>query len=150
MDWLHSSEKGTPQSPIILFGRSLGGAVAIDLAADEKYKDKIKGIIVENTFTSILDMMDHIVPWLTWAKLLCRNPWKSMDIVGKISVPMLFVSSIRDEMVPSKMMVSLHQKASQSNKNTKFLPINEGGHMSAYTTRGYYERFNEWLQSLYK
>lgn len=46
---------------IILFGRSLGGAVAIDVAADLEYSGKIMALMVENTFTSIPDMAVELV-----------------------------------------------------------------------------------------
>jgi hypothetical protein len=42
----------------------LGGAVAFSLAANPKYQDKIKAVVVENTFSSILDMVDKIFPLL--------------------------------------------------------------------------------------
>lgn len=46
---------------ICIFGRSLGGAVAIDLAADTLYSQKIMGVILENTFTSISDMAVELI-----------------------------------------------------------------------------------------
>ena len=41
------------RSRLILFGRSLGGAVAIYIASKAKYTKKLQCLIVENTFTSI-------------------------------------------------------------------------------------------------
>lgn len=46
---------------IFLFGRSLGGAVVIDVASDPNYTNKIMGIIVENTFTSIPEMAVELI-----------------------------------------------------------------------------------------
>lgn len=46
---------------IVVFGRSLGGAVAIDVAADTVYSQKIMCAIVENTFTSIPEMAVELV-----------------------------------------------------------------------------------------
>ena len=48
-----------------MFGRSLGGAVAIDLVSKNKAVSNIKGLILENTFTSIPDMVDKIFPFLS-------------------------------------------------------------------------------------
>lgn len=57
---------------IILFGRSLGGAVVIDLAADPIYGHKIMGIIIENTFTSIPDMAVELIhPLMRKLPILC-------------------------------------------------------------------------------
>lgn len=46
---------------IVLFGRSLGGAVAIDVAADPEYNQKLMCVILENTFTSIPDMAVELI-----------------------------------------------------------------------------------------
>ncbi|XP_018320449.1 protein ABHD13 isoform X2 [Agrilus planipennis] len=50
-------------SEIIVFGRSLGGAVAVDLASRVDYADKLWCLIVENTFTSIPDMARVLLSW---------------------------------------------------------------------------------------
>lgn len=52
--------KDIDTSQIFLFGRSLGGCVAIELAANKLFRPFIRGIIVENTFTSISDMVDKV------------------------------------------------------------------------------------------
>lgn len=48
------------QSKIFIFGRSLGGAVAIHLASQSYYARFIAGVIVENTFTSLPDIGRNI------------------------------------------------------------------------------------------
>ena len=53
--YLHTRSDIDP-SRIILFGRSLGGAVAIHVAGQRHNQDRIAGVILENTFTSIPDM----------------------------------------------------------------------------------------------
>jgi hypothetical protein len=55
----------------IAFGRSLGGAVAINLAAT--FPTRVGAVIVENTFTSILDMIDILFPLLSYFKFLSTN-----------------------------------------------------------------------------
>lgn len=57
---------------ICLFGRSLGGAVAIDLAADTEYCQRIMCVILENTFTSIPDMACELIhPSFKYIPLFC-------------------------------------------------------------------------------
>jgi alpha-beta hydrolase superfamily lysophospholipase len=58
-----------------VYGRSLGGAVAINLASQQVYQNVIKGLILENTFTSISDMIDSVLPVLKYFKFLSRNRW---------------------------------------------------------------------------
>lgn len=57
---------------IVLFGRSLGGAVAIDLAVDSEYSQKIMCLIVENTFTGIPEMAVELLhDWLKYLPICC-------------------------------------------------------------------------------
>lgn len=57
---------------ICLFGRSLGGAVAIDLAADPEYNQRIMCVILENTFTSIPEMAAELIhPCLKYLPMFC-------------------------------------------------------------------------------
>ena len=55
-----SKREDIDQTKLYVFGRSLGGAVAVQLCMDPIVP--IKGIILENTFTSIPDMMDELFP----------------------------------------------------------------------------------------
>lgn len=57
---------------IVLFGRSLGGAVAIDLAANTEYSQRIMCVILENTFTSIPDMAVELIHrYVKYLPLFC-------------------------------------------------------------------------------
>ena len=60
MDFLMKRSDIDP-SQIMLFGRSLGGAVAIYLASLPNYSSRLAGLILENTFTSIYDMSHKIL-----------------------------------------------------------------------------------------
>jgi pimeloyl-ACP methyl ester carboxylesterase len=97
--------------PIHLLGRSLGGAVAVNLATQELYSSRIQGVVLENTFTSIGDMIDAVLPFLRYFKFLQRNFWPSIDRVGRLKCPTLFVKSMRDELVPPAQMHRLMDAA---------------------------------------
>ncbi|MEE8577636.1 MAG: alpha/beta fold hydrolase, partial [candidate division Zixibacteria bacterium] len=58
-DWLLAEKSIAPET-IIIFGRSLGGAVAVDLAS----KNVCKGLVVESSFSSIVDMGKMMFPYL--------------------------------------------------------------------------------------
>ena len=59
---------------IIVFGRSLGGAVCIDLAGQQLYADGIRGLIIENSFTSIPAMAEVLFGVLRLLPMICfRN-----------------------------------------------------------------------------
>ena len=58
LDYIRN-QKETQDGKIIVFGQSLGGAVAVQLVANNQDASDIVGLILENTFTSIRDM----IPW---------------------------------------------------------------------------------------
>lgn len=83
---------------LVLYGRSLGGAVAIHLARDPF----IRGVILENTFLSIPRLVPYILPGARVLTPLITEKWQSFKAVRTISpsTPFLFLSGQRDEVVP--------------------------------------------------
>jgi pimeloyl-ACP methyl ester carboxylesterase len=66
---------------IFLFGRSLGGAVAIQLAMAKS--NSLKGLVVENTFTSIAELVDTIMPMVAPFKVFIQRVfYPSIDRIG--------------------------------------------------------------------
>jgi fermentation-respiration switch protein FrsA (DUF1100 family) len=94
---------------IIVLGRSLGGAVGIWLAAN--FPEWTKGLMVENAFTSVPDMVDVVLPALKYVKWLSRNTWNNVREIERVTVPIIFFSSARDELVPPAHMHALHNAA---------------------------------------
>lgn len=69
-----------------------------------KYPQFFRGVIVENTFTSISEMVDIVFFFVRYFKgLILRNYWTSIDLVGRIENPILFVTGDQDELVPYEM-----------------------------------------------
>ncbi|XP_049288172.1 protein ABHD13 [Anopheles funestus] len=131
---------------IIIFGRSLGGAVSIDLAADAVYGSKIMGVIVENTFTSIPDMAVELIhPAVKYLPLLLyRNQYLSVDKIQFISAPILFVSGLADTLVPPRMMTMLHTRCGSTRK--QMLQIVGGSHNDTWAVNGYYQGVAQFLK----
>ncbi|XP_042473587.1 alpha/beta hydrolase domain-containing protein WAV2-like isoform X2 [Zingiber officinale] len=133
-------------SRIVVFGRSLGGAVGAMLARNNP--DKVSAIILENTFTSILDMAAMMFPFLKWfigsngpkgPKILnyfVRSPWSTIDIIDKIEQPILFLSGLQDELVPPLQMQMLHSKAIENNSDCRFVDFPNGMHMDTWYSGG--------------
>mmetsp|Transcript_4385 Transcript_4385/g.7824 ORF Transcript_4385/g.7824 Transcript_4385/m.7824 type:complete len:345 (-) Transcript_4385:434-1468(-) len=104
---------------LLVYGRSLGGAVAIHLLAeDELAQQKVKGLIIENTFASVEEMASQILPPLGYLigrgrlfNFLVTNKWKNEDAIAKVTVPTLLLASLEDEMVPFEQMLHLHKAA---------------------------------------
>ncbi|CAN6863622.1 unnamed protein product [Brassica oleracea] len=133
-------------SRIVVFGRSLGGAVGAVLTKNNP--EKVSALILENTFTSILDMAGVLLPFLKWfiggsgtksLKLLnfvVRSPWKTIDAIGEVKQPVLFLSGLKDEMVPPFHMKMLYAKAATRNSQCTFVEFPSGMHMDTWLTGG--------------
>ena len=119
---------------IFIQGSSLGGAVALYAIAHKRYD--VAGVILENTFTSMSDMVDQVFPQLSRFKsLLLFNHWESIKNIAKIKAPLLFISGSKDELVPPDQMRRLYNAAVESIKKEK-LEIEEGDHNSTWLEGG--------------
>jgi pimeloyl-ACP methyl ester carboxylesterase len=77
---------------IYILGRSLGGAVACHVASNAANRLKIKGVILENTFTSISDVATR--KFYLLSKLIApflRNKWESINEIRSFACPILFI-----------------------------------------------------------
>ena len=96
---------------IFAHGRSLGGAVAIHMASQRPAL--FRGLIVENSFTSISDMANVLFPFLkymSWAKvMILRIGWNSDQIVPELKLPIFYVTGDQDEIVPYEQTLKLHE-----------------------------------------
>ncbi|MBA3060660.1 MAG: alpha/beta hydrolase [Nitrospirae bacterium] len=121
------SVKGVRPEKIILFGRSLGSAVAADLAL----RRKAAGIIIESGFKSIPALGAKFFPYLP-VRLISRFQYSTIDKVSMINIPKLFIHSPQDEMIPYEHGVALFEKAKEPKE---FLQIT-GGHNEGFLTSG--------------
>jgi len=95
------------RSQVFLFGRSLGGAVAASVALDMSLP--FKGVIIENTFTTLADLVDVMFPFLKFVKnYLLKTKFETTKIIGKIKRPILFCRSENDELIPKSQMDKLY------------------------------------------
>jgi len=94
--WQYLVEKrNTPPDKIVVFGRSLGGAVAADLAE----RVTPAALILEAAFPSIPDMAARLYPYLP-IRLLCRYRYNTLARLEHIHCPVLIAHSRDDEMIP--------------------------------------------------
>lgn len=136
-----TDDRGIAAEDIIVFGRSLGGAVASWLAVQEKPA----ALIVDSSFTSVPDIGREAYPWLP-VRLLSRFEHSTRDHVAESTCPVLVVHSRDDEIIPFH-----HGKAiySAANEPKTFLEI-RGGHNDAHTTSAatYLDGVQSFLNSL--
>lgn len=118
---------GIKPETIVLFGRSLGSAVAAEMAMRKQ-----EGLLImESGFTSVPDLGKKLFPYLP-VGLLSRYQYASIKKVGKIRAPKLFIHSREDEILPFEQGARLFEKAVGPKE---FLFIN-GGHNEGFLLSG--------------
>ncbi|OKY75365.1 MAG: hypothetical protein BM485_08850 [Desulfobulbaceae bacterium DB1] len=121
------TEREIDPSRIILFGRSLGGAVAAWLSS----RKAPRACILESTFTSAPEMAAALYPFFP-AALLCRFSYDTLAAVKNITCPLLIVHSTEDEIVPFRQGRALFAAAHEPKT---FLQIN-GNHNAGFLLSG--------------
>ncbi|CDJ41630.1 Hydrolase of the alpha/beta superfamily, related [Eimeria tenella] len=121
---------------VFLFGHSLGGAVAIDLAS--RRGDEISGVVVENTFTSLRGALHDVLPFtkgVTWIlNMIQRIKLASIDKVRSLKVPILFTSGTDDELIPSSHSEKLYEECGAKTKWR--IEVRRGTHNNTYGVGG--------------
>ena len=120
--WHHLvDDRGIDPARIVLIGKSLGGAVAIDLAT----RVDAACLIVENTFTSIPDMGRLRFPFIP--AMFVRSSMASIDKVPAITCPKLFIHGQLDDIVPFEHGRRLFDAAAEPKQ---FMPLGDCDHDS--------------------
>jgi len=124
-------QKGIDPGAIFIYGHSLGGAVAIQLALNNPAAG---GLIVEATFTSIADMARRIPKYRIFPiELIVHQRFDSIKKVSRLQVPVLYIHGTKDKFVPPAMSRELYKRTASS-KQLKL--IEGGGHNNSAAVGG--------------
>jgi fermentation-respiration switch protein FrsA (DUF1100 family) len=118
-DWWTAERKPSGEK-IVLFGESLGGAVAVHLAADFP----VTGLVLQSTFTSARDMAKTMFP-IGLLQPLMNVHFNSAEKIARISCAKLFIHGTRDEIVPFRLGERLFELASDPKS---FYVVPDAGH----------------------
>jgi fermentation-respiration switch protein FrsA (DUF1100 family) len=136
--WL-ATRTGVAEGDIVVAGRSLGGGVAVDLAA----KDGARALILENTFTSLPEVARNHLPWLP-ANWLMNTRLNSLAVIGGYHGPLLQSHGDADRTVPYALGRRLFEAA---NFPKWFVTVPNGGH-NDLPVREYVQILDQFLASL--
>jgi len=133
--------RGFPEQRIVLFGRSLGGAVAADLARGRPFA----GVILESAFPSVAAMAKAIFGFGGWP--LTRGRFDSLAKIGELRAPLLFFHGDRDEVVPLALGRRLFDAAPEPKR---FVTIRGAGHNDTVPVGGsaYLERIRSFFAGI--
>jgi len=106
-DYLVDERKIAPDT-IIIFGRSLGGIVATQLASEVS----AAGLVVESSFSSARDVARHLMPYLSYLVVL-RFSLNAEDTIRKVKLPVLVMHSPADDMIPFQMGKKIFDAANE-------------------------------------
>ncbi len=118
-------QKGYPFKEIVVMGRSLGGAVACELAYRHP---ELLGLILDSTFTSLPEIAQIRYPYVP-VSLLLKYRFDNLSKVQEIPIPKLIIHSVQDEVIPFSLGERLFQRARSPKR---FLSLPAGGHNDAF------------------
>lgn len=135
-----TTARGIPANNICIFGESLGGAVAIDLAS----KVGAGGLVVQSSFTSIADMAAELLPFVP--RFILRTKMDSLSKIEHVSCPKLFIHSQADEIIPYQLGRRLFDAA---HAPKQFYEVKGAPHNLTFDLGGvpYYEALRNFINS---
>jgi len=140
--WQYLTEqKGFEPDQIIIFGRSLGGAVAAKLATNVQ----ARGLIVESTMSSARDFAKQAFKVLA-RLIVIRYDFNTAEYLRHINVPVLVLHSPDDEIMPFQLGKKVFESAHQPKQFVRM----RGGHNNGfYQSQPEYEKqLSDWINAL--
>ncbi len=134
--WL-AERTGQQPDQLVLWGRSLGGAVAVHLAAQLG----ASALILDRTFSSMVDVASSHYPWLPVRSVL-RNRYPSIDKLPLYTGPLMQIHGRPDQIVPYKFAEALF--ASSRSTNKQFISSDSLGHNDPWLSE-YYQRVHDFF-----
>ncbi|RZI82409.1 MAG: alpha/beta hydrolase, partial [Pseudomonas sp.] len=118
--WERFAQLQPDRNKRLIFGHSLGGAVAVELAAElsrQAQKDgspsAARGLILESTFTSLGDVAAVVADTALPVRWLLSQKFDSIDKIDQVGMPVLLVHGQDDRYVPPRFSQQLYEAAQQ-------------------------------------
>lgn len=139
-NWLNE-HKGISSDKVVLFGRSLGGSIAV-IVANEIHPG---GLVLESTFTSYDDVAAHCYPFLP-VRLFTKYDYNTLEAVKTIQCPLLVIHSSDDEIIPYEFGKRIFEAAPEPKQFAELAGTHNEGF---YNNTGMYKQiWRNWLDQL--
>ncbi len=137
------AERRIPREELILFGESLGAAVAIELAL----REEAAALVLEAPFTSIADMARVAYPFLAPLLPWVRTRYDNLRKIQEVTLPLLILHGRRDPVVPFEQGEALYQAAREPKR---LVAVESAGHADLFLVGGelYRSAWKTLLQSV--
>lgn len=132
---------GLTPDQIILYGESLGAAVAVQVAADLP----VRALVLDSPFSSLLERAKLSYGWLP-VRLLLKDWFMSTEHIKRVHAPVLVLHGENDEVTPAAMGKALYD-AANAPKDIAILP--GAGHNDHYLF-GSFEIINAWIDRVWR
>jgi uncharacterized protein len=133
--------KAIPPERIVVFGHSLGSAVAIDLVS----REPAAGLIVEGGLTSVIERGQELYPFIP-VRWIAASRYLSIEKISRVTIPKLFLHARGDEVIPLAHGRRLYEAAPEPKT---FVALN-GGHGDAFDldSASYFGSIERFIASL--
>lgn len=135
--WL-ADRTGQKPGEVFLYGRSLGGAVAVHLGA----KNGARGLILDRTFSSMVDVAADHYPWLP-VRMVLRNRYASAKWIQQFEGPLLQFHGMPDQIVPFRFGKRLFDSCPSQDKH--FVESMDLGHNDPWPEE-FYDELTEFFE----
>jgi fermentation-respiration switch protein FrsA (DUF1100 family) len=138
--WLTKTKDIAPEN-IIIFGRSLGGSIASYLAVEVKPK----GLIIESSFTSYIDIGKKFYPYMP-VRLFAAFSYNTIDYIRQVDCPVMIIHSRNDEVIPFEFGLRLYDAANEPKEFVEIFGTHNDGFLHSGET--YRKSWSQWLEFL--
>jgi fermentation-respiration switch protein FrsA (DUF1100 family) len=140
MRWL--ADRDLSPKDTIVFGKSLGGAIACDIAST----NEVRGLVLESTFTSLASVAHKLFPFAP-GYAPDESVYDSISRLDKIHCPVLVIHGDADQLIPFEEGMALYEAAGEPKE---FLVVPGAGHndVSMRAGEGYGACVRRWLDDL--
>ncbi len=139
-DWL-TEMKGVKPHNIVIFGRSMGGAIASYLAGAVRPA----ALVVESSFTSYTDLGKRFYPYLP-VKQFASFDYNTLEYIKKVSCPVMVIHSKADEIIPYEFAPVLFEAAGDPKEFVEIFGIHNNGFL--FSAEIYQKAWKDWIESI--